>query len=115
MKDIAWANSVLGIGAIMWKLTTTNGHPVFIPAVACRMPDCNICLFSPQSYFNLHGGYATATASSVEMGLPDTHVVDIPIDATVNLPVIHHPQPTLEEQDKFGPHLLFLVVANTLH
>jgi hypothetical protein len=49
------------------------------------------------------------------MRLPDTHVVDIPIDATVNLPVIHRPQPTLEEQDKFGQHLLSLVVANTLH
>ena len=49
------------------------------------------------------------------MRLPDTQVVDIPIDATVNLPVIHCPQPTLEKQDKFGSHLLSLVVANTLH
>ena len=42
-------------------------------------------------------------------------MVDIPIDPTVNLPVIPHPQPTLEEQDNFGPHLLSLIVANTLH
>ena len=32
----------------------------------------------------------------------------------VNLPVIPHPQPTLEEQDNFGPHLLSSIVANTL-
>ena len=83
--------------------------------MAYYMPDCAICLFSPQSYFNLHGGDATVTARSVEMRLPNTHVVDIPINATVNLPVIHCPQPTLEEQDKFGPHLLSSVVANTLH
>ena len=115
MKDIARANSVLGIGTIMWKLTTTKGHPVFILTVAYHMPDCDICLFSPQSYFNLHGGDVMVTACSNEMCLPDTHVVDIPIHATLNLPVIHCPQPTLEEQEKFGPHLLSSVVANTLH
>ena len=115
VKDIARTNAVLGIGTIMWKLPTTKGHAVFIPAVAYHMPDCDIRLFSPQSYFNLHGGDATVTARSVEMRLPDTHVVDIPFDPTMNLPVIHCPQPTLEEQDKFGPHLLSSVVANTLN
>jgi hypothetical protein len=52
---------------------------------------------------------------SVVMRLPDNHVVNIPINSTVNLPVIPHPQPTVEEQDNFGPHLLYLIVANTLH
>ncbi|MEG8004572.1 hypothetical protein, partial [Listeria monocytogenes] len=52
---------------------------------------------------------------SVVMRLPDKHVVNIPIDPTVNLPVIPYPQPTLEEQDNFGPHLLSSIVANTLH
>jgi hypothetical protein len=79
------------------------------------MPDCDIRLFSPQSYFNLHGGDATVTAQSVVMRLPDKHVVNIPNESTVNLPMIPHPQPTLEEQDNFGPHLLSLIVANTLH
>jgi hypothetical protein len=50
VKDIARTNSVLGIGTTMWK------HPVFIPAVAYHMPDCDICFFSSQSFFNLHGG-----------------------------------------------------------
>jgi len=115
-KDIARANTMLGNGTIMWKLPTTKGNPVFIPAVVYHMPDCDICLFSPQSYFNLHGGDATATvtARSVVMHLPDNHVVNIPINSTVNLPVIPHPQPTLVEQDNFGPHLLSLIVANTL-
>jgi hypothetical protein len=34
VKDIARTNTVLGIGTIMWKLPTTKGHPVYIPAVA---------------------------------------------------------------------------------
>jgi len=115
VKDIPWVNSVLVIGTIMWKLPMTKGHPVFIPAVAYHMPDCDIHLFSPQSYFNLHGGDTNVTAWSVVMCLPDNHVVNIPINSTVDLPVIPHPQPTLEEQDNFGPHLLSLIVANTLH
>jgi hypothetical protein len=41
------------------------------------------------------------------------HVVNIPINSTVNLPMIFHPQPTLEEQDNFGPHLMSSIVANT--
>ncbi len=114
MKDIARANTVLGNGTNMWKLPTTKGNHVFIPAVVYHMPDCDIRLFSPQSYFNLHGGDATVTAQSVVMHLPDNHVVNIPIDSKFNLPVIPHPQPTLEEQDNFGPHLLSSIVANTL-
>jgi hypothetical protein len=48
------------------------------------------------------------------MCLPDNHIVDIPIDPTVNLPVISSPQPTLKEQDNFGPHLFSSFVANML-
>ena len=79
------------------------------------MPDCNICPFSPQSYFNIHGGEATVTGRLISMPLPNKHIVDIPIDYLKNLPVVYQPQATLEEQDTYGPHLLTSVVANTLH
>jgi hypothetical protein len=115
VKDIARNNNVLGIGTIMWKLSTTKGQPIYIPAIAYHMPDCDIHLFSPQSYFQLHGGDATVTARNVTMRLPDNHIVNIPIDPTVNLPLVHSPQPTLEEQVNFGPHLLSSFVANVLH
>jgi hypothetical protein len=115
LKILLGQTSVIEIGTIMWKLLTTKGHPVFIPAVAYHMPDCDIRLFSPQSYFNLYGGDATVTARSVVMCLPDNNVVDIQIDPTVNLPIIPNPQPSLEYQDNFGPHLLSSIVANTLH
>jgi len=92
--DIARANTVLGNGTIMWKLPTTTGNHVFILAVVYHMPDCDIHLFSPQSYFNLHGGDATVTAWSVEMRLPDNLVVNIPINSTVNLPMIPHSSST---------------------
>ena len=88
IKDISRTNSVLGIGTILWKLPTRKGHPVYIPAIAYHMPDCNIRLFSPQSYFNLHGEDAKVTGCSVVMRLPDNRIVDIPIDSTTNLSVI---------------------------
>ncbi len=42
------------------------------------MPNCDIHLFSPQSYFQLHGGDANITAHKVVMRLPDDHAVNIP-------------------------------------
>ncbi len=79
------------------------------------MPDCDIRLFSPQSYFNIHGGEATVTGRLVIMHLPNDHIVDIPINSSSNLSVVYQPQTTLEKQDTYGPHLLSSVVANTLH
>ena len=79
------------------------------------MPDCDICLFGPRSFFDLHGGEATVTGRLIIMRLPANHIVDIPIVSSTNLPVVFQPQPTLEEQDTYGPHLLSSVFANTLH
>jgi hypothetical protein len=114
VKDIARTNTMLGIGTIMWKLPTTKEHPVYTPAVAYHMPDCDICLFSPQSYFKLHGGDTKITAHKVVMCLPDDHVMDIPIDTALNLSMVSSPQPMLKEQDKYGPHLLSSFVSNIL-
>ena len=88
VKDISRTNSVLRIGMIMWKLPTRKGHPVYIPAIAYHIPDCEIHLFSPQSYFDLHEGEATVTGRLVIMHLPDDHIVDIPINSLTNLPVV---------------------------
>jgi hypothetical protein len=115
VKDIACTNNVLGIGTTMWKLPTIKGQLIYISAIAYHMPDCDIRLFSPQSYFQLHGGDATVTASNVTMRLPDNYIVNIPINPTVNLPLVDSPQPTLEEQVNFGPHLLPSFVSNVLH
>jgi hypothetical protein len=115
VKDIACINNVLGISTIMWKLPTTKGQPIYISAIAYHMPDCDIRLFSPQSYFQLHGGDATVTTSNVTMRLPDSYIVNIPIDPTVNLSLVDSLQSTLEEQVDFGPHLLSSFVSNVLH
>jgi hypothetical protein len=78
------------------------------------MPNADICLFSPQSYFQIHNRDATVTAQAVSMNLPDGLIINIPFDPTVNLPTIFHPQPSTEEQDKYGLHLLSAVMANIL-
>jgi hypothetical protein len=103
VKDIAQTNTVLGIGTIMWKLPTTKEHPVYIPAVAYHMPDCDIHLFSPQYYFKLHGGDAKITAHKVIMHLPNDHVVDIPINTALNLPKISSPHPRLKNKTSMNP------------
>ena len=80
------------------------------------MPECDIRLISPQSYFQLHGGNADVNDERVTMNLPgvDKHTIDIPIDQKTNLPVILQPQTSLNEQLKFGPSLLSSVIATTL-
>ncbi len=116
VKDISKANKVLGIGTVMWKFKSRRGDEVFIPAVAYHMPECDIRLLSPQAYFQLHGGKADVNDEMVTMYLPgvEKHIIDIPIDKKVNLPIILQPQTTLDEQLKFGPSLLSSVVATTL-
>ncbi len=56
VKDIAQTISVVGIGTIMWKLPTMKGHPVFIPAVAYHMPDCDIISTAPNPISIAMGG-----------------------------------------------------------
>jgi hypothetical protein len=52
----------------------------------------------------------------VSMNFPgvEKHIIDIPIDEKKNLTVILQPQTTLNEQLKFGPSLLSLVITTTL-
>ena len=117
VKDIAQENTLLGIGTVMWKFKSWQGNDVFIPAIAYYMPECDICIQSPQSYFQLHSGHSKVSDNKVTMYLPglEKHIVDIPIDETCNLPVIMEPQITHDEQLNFGPHIFSAIVANTLN
>ena len=67
---------------------------------------------SPQQYFKSHGGWATVSSHSVTCHLPDKAIIDIPIDAKSNLPMIWNVSTTSKEQRDIGPHLIGM--ANTL-
>ena len=88
VKDIARQNKVLGVGTVMWKFATRLGQEVFLPIVCYHVEHASIRLMSPQLYFKGHGGRGTISGNNIEFILPDNAVIDIPIDARSNLPMI---------------------------
>lgn len=106
VRDIAWENNVLGVGMVIWKLKSTNGRDVVIPAVAYHMDTCDVRLFSPQAYFNLHGGHAYVDDKHVMMNLPDGNRVQIAVDPHSNLPQLSSAHTTQAERNEIGPHFM---------
>ena len=70
VKNISKANKVLEIRTVTWKFKTRQGDKDFIPAIAYHMPECDICLISPQAYFQLHGSNTYTDDDMVTMNLP---------------------------------------------
>ncbi len=101
------ANAVLGVGTIMWKLLSMEGQDVFIPALAYHMENCDIQLFSPQSYLHVHGGHAHITGKNAHMTLPDGIIIDLPIDNDSNLPQLDATHTTgKNERNHIGPYFM---------
>jgi hypothetical protein len=51
VRGLASASTVAGIGTVEWKLRDLHGTIVHIRTKACYIPEAEICLFSPQVYF----------------------------------------------------------------
>ena len=109
VKDIARQNKVLGVGTVMWKFVTREGRDIFLPLICYHVEHAEIRLMSPQQYCKSHGGYATVHGNTVTWNLPDKAIIDIPIDAKSNLPMIHNVSTTSDEQSKIGPHLVGMI------
>jgi hypothetical protein len=56
--DVTKVNKVIGIGTTIHKFTNTNGKSVFLRCVSYHLPQTDVCLFSPQTYHQMHGGYS---------------------------------------------------------
>ena len=88
VKDITRQNKGLGLGTVMWKFTTQEGREVFLPLVCYHVEHAAIRFMSLQQYFKSHGGWATVLSHSVTCHLPDKAIIDIPIDAKLDIPKI---------------------------
>ncbi len=56
--DVTKVNKVIRIGTTLHKFTNTDGKPVFLPCISYHLPQTDTCLFSPQTYHQMHGGYS---------------------------------------------------------
>ncbi len=87
--DVTKVNKVIGIGTTIHKFTDTNRNPVFLPCVSYHLPQTNVCLFSRQTYHQMHGGYSEVYDQSIQMKLRTSSIhIDIIWDQA-NLPVVH--------------------------
>ncbi len=87
--DVTKVNKVIGIGTTLHKFTNTEGKPVFLPCVSYNLPQSDVCLFSPQTYHQMHGDYFKVYAESIQMKLR-TSTISITIkQGLTNFPVAH--------------------------
>jgi hypothetical protein len=98
--DVTKVNKVIRNGTTWHKFTDTEGKPVFLPCVSYHLPQTGICLFSPQTYHQMHGGYSEVYAGSIQMKL-FTSTISITIkQGLTNLPVVHYS--FISEKTKHG-------------
>ncbi len=102
--DVTKVNKVIRIRTTLHKFTDTDGKPVFLPCISYHLPQTKVCLFSPQTYHQMHGGYSEVYAQSIQMKLR-TSTISITIkQGLTNLPVVH--DSFVSEKAKHGLGLL---------
>jgi hypothetical protein len=87
--DVTKVNKVIRIGATVHKFTNTNRNPVFLPCVSYHLPQTDVCLFSPQTYHQMHGGYLEVYGHSVQVKLCTFSIYLDIIRDYAKLPVVH--------------------------
>jgi hypothetical protein len=113
VEDIARKNKVLGIGTVLWKFYTRSGREVFLPLVCYHVEHATICLMSPEQYIKQHGGSAKILGHTIMHTLPDGQVIDIPVEANTNLPMVRNVATTKAQQVEIGPKML--TMSSTLN
>ncbi len=97
--DVTKVNKVIRIGTRLHKFTDSDGKPVFLPCISYHLPQTNVCLFSPQTYHQMHGGFSVYTESIQMMLCTSTISITIKQGRT-NLQVVH--DSFLSEKAKHG-------------
>ncbi len=75
-RDVTTVNKVVGIGMTLHKFTDIKGSPVYLPFVLYDLQETDVCLFSPQTYHQMHDGYLEVYGNWVCM-LLKTLTIDV--------------------------------------
>ena len=78
IKDITIVNKVIVIGTTIHKFKNSKGYDVYIPCVSYHTPTSEICLFSIQTYHNIHSGNSRFCSDRVDIHF-SKHKVVVPI------------------------------------
>ena len=88
VRDVTKVNTVVGIGTTLHKFTDINGNPVYLPCVSYHLPETDVCLFSPQTYHQMHGGYSEVHSNCIHMLLKTSTIKIRIMREEHNLPVV---------------------------
>ena len=56
VQDVTEANKVICIGGTIQRMDDMNGQVCYIPCVFYHIPTTDVWLFSPNTYYQMHGG-----------------------------------------------------------
>ncbi len=88
--DVTKVNKVVGIGTTLHKFAITDCKPVFLPCISHHLPQTDICLFSPQTYHQMHSGNSEVYTKSIQMKLRISTISITIKQGLTNLPVGHN-------------------------
>jgi hypothetical protein len=86
--DVTKVNNAIGLGTTLHKFTDTRGFPVYLPCVSYHLPQTDICLFSPQTYHQMHGGYTKVYGNCIKMLLKTSEIQIQIVREKYNLPIV---------------------------
>ncbi len=90
----------------MHKFTDIKGLLVYLPCILYHLPKTDVCLFTPQTYHQMHGGYSKVYGNCIRM-LLKTSTIDMQIAREkYNLSVVF---------DSFVSMLAKKALASTMH
>ncbi len=88
VRDVTKVNTVVGIGMTLHEFTDIKGDPVYLPCVSYHLSETDVCLFFPQTYHQMHGGYSEVHSNCTHM-LLKTSTIKIRIEREKhNLPIV---------------------------
>ena len=67
LKDVTKINWVIGIGTTLHKFQNDQGKDIFLRYVLYHIPTTDVCLFSAQTFHQMHGIQSRMSAGSLEM------------------------------------------------
>lgn len=104
VKDVMKVNKVIGVGTALFKFKNSQNETIYLPCIAYHLPTANICLFSLQTYHQMHGGHSFVNADQVVMHLNHQRII-IPIKRKgCNLAVVRDASVSQEEKTQIGFH-----------
>ena len=56
VKDVTKINRVIEIGTTLRNFIESNGQDIFLPCIFYYLTQTDVYLFSPQTYYKMHGG-----------------------------------------------------------